>query len=198
MAVDHSDPPPDHVRLGANATVREMATAVAGIPSKRAQLPPWVESALETLAPPPFNETEPNEEARARHEALCDHVRKCWRDLRIDFVPEIDKLRDDIGKQLVFEQVLVALKWYHPAATKRRREARAELARLDGLAIKRARKLAKTLQERKQLKEDYAILDNLPDLWEAIRIRPRNVIPTGIVSRGFLFVRELNRALVRA
>ena len=179
MADDHSNPP----SLG---YVRR-ATAVAGIPSKRAQLPPWVESALETFAPkPPFNETEPNEEARARHEALCDHVRKCWRDLRIDFVSEIDKLRDDIGKQLVFEQVLVVLKWFHPAATKKLRDARVELMRLDGLVIDQARELAATLRQRDQLKEHYEMIDNLPNLWEAIDHAAQRYPEWHMVSRGFL------------
>lgn len=102
------------------------------------KLPPWVESALDTFAPaPPRNETEPNKEALARHKALCDRVRKCWRDFASDFVSDIAEL-SDIGKQIVFEQVLWAVKWCNPASTNALREAGAELVRLNGRAIDQA------------------------------------------------------------
>lgn len=100
---------------------------------------------------PPYNETKANEEALASHKALCDRVRKRWRDLS-DFIQEISKL-SDIGKQIVFEQVLWTVKYWHPAATKKLREARVELARLNGLAIDRARDLEQTLRQGDLLKE---------------------------------------------
>jgi hypothetical protein len=111
--------------------------------------PPWIESALASLAAPP--------QLRAR-------LTRRWKELEQDVLPAFARLPDDRARQRLFEQLLWAIRYHDPAATRAQRRDRARATELDREIRQAAGALAELCHQREALAPPSA----RPPPWEVL------------------------------
>jgi hypothetical protein len=132
------------------------------------QLPEWAAAALDRMAPSlALGADAPDPDAGAAYQEIRRRLCAHWRELELDFVPDVAEL-PDTGKRVILEQAIYAAKYWGGGQGRRLREAARELSALNQKIIASARELSHLLRQRSTLHEEFDLHDEMAGLVDVL------------------------------